>query len=104
MPVDIDKLEKTITQKDKKLSSQYKTEVPNEIIEEQTKKIPNLVFLAGALGSMALSAVLAARKRTVAGNFVGLWVPTILTFGLYNKLVKVEDEILKIHEARNNLH
>jgi hypothetical protein len=101
---DINDLEKTISQKDKKLSNQYKTEVPNEAIEEQTKKIPNLVFLAGALGSMALSALLASRKRTVAGNFVGLWVPTILTFGLYNKLVKVEDEILKIHESRNSLH
>ena len=94
----INDLEKTISQKDKKLSSQFKTEVPNEVIEEQTKKIPNLVFLAGALGSMALSALLASRKKTVAGNFVGLWVPTILTFGVYNKLVKVEDEILKMNE------
>lgn len=59
-----------ISQQDKKLSSRYKSEVPNEIIEEQTKKIPNLFFL-------------------------GLWVPTILTLGLYNKIVKLEDELLR---------
>lgn len=86
---------KGISQKDKKLSNRYKSEVPNEIIEEQTKKIPNLAFLGGAFASMLLSAGLAARNRKVMSNFVGLWVPTILTLGLYNKIVKLEDEILR---------
>ena len=96
--------DKTISQKDKKLSSQYKTEVPNEVIEEQTKKIPNMVFLVGAFGSMALSAILAARDKKVLGNFVGLWVPTILTFGVYNKLVKLEDELLRAKGPRSTIH
>ncbi len=86
-----------ISDQKNKLSSQYKTEVPNEIIEEQTKKIPNLVFLGLGLASMAGSLVLTMRKKVALGNFVGQWVPTLLIFGLYNKMIKVEDEILKIH-------
>ena len=85
-----------ISHQDRKLSSQYKSEIPNEIIEEQTKKIPNLVFfgmaMLGIIGSATLTFV--SRKKEL-GNFVGLWVPTILTLGLYNKMVKLEDELLR---------
>lgn len=88
-----------ISQQNKKMSGRFKSEVPNEMIEEQTKKIPNLLFLGLALAGMAISATLTMRNRKTLGNFVGLWVPTLLTFGLYNKLVKVEDEIL-----RNQMH
>lgn len=86
-----------ISEQNNKLSSQYKTEIPNEIIEEQTKKIPNLVFLGLGLASMVGSLALTMRKKVTLGNFVGQWVPTLLIFGLYNKMIKVEDEILKIH-------
>ncbi len=96
---DMDMSSESVSQRDKKMSGKYRSELPNEIIEEQTKKIPNLVFLGFALASMAASAVLTARKQKVMGNFVGLWAPAILSFGLYNKLVKVEDELL-----RNKLH
>lgn len=85
-----------ISQQDKKLSSEYRTEVPNEMVEEQTKKIPNLLFLGLAGASIAASAILTfGMKREQIGNFVGLWVPTILMFGIYNKIVKVEDEVLR---------
>ncbi len=84
-----------VSNKDQKLSSQYKSELPNEVIEEQTKKIPNLVFLGLGLASIIGSASLTASNKKVLGNFVGLWVPTLLIFGLYNKLVKVEDELLR---------
>ena len=89
-------MEMEISQQDKKLSNRYKTEVPNEAIEEQTKKIPNLFFLGIAGIAVAASAGLtfATQKKTL-GNFIGLWVPTILLFGVYNKLVKVEDEVLR---------
>lgn len=92
---DMDMSSESISQRDKKMSGKYRSEVPNEIIEEQTKKIPNLVFLGLALASMAASAALTARKRKTLGNFVGLWAPAILSFGLYNKLVKMEDELLR---------
>ena len=60
-------------------------------IEEQTAKIPSVGFLSLAIGSIALSLGLSifARKKEFA-NFVGLWVPTFLLFGIYNKLVKLE--------------
>ena len=96
---DMDMSSESFSQRDKKISGKYRSELPNEIIEEQTKKIPNLVFLGLALASMAASAALTARKQKVLGNFVGLWAPAILSFGLYNKLVKMEDEFL-----RNKLH
>jgi hypothetical protein len=89
----------TVSQQDKKMSSQYKTEVPNEIIEEQTKKVPNLLFLTLALGSMAGSLVLMLNRKKVVADFIGQWAPTLLIFGLYNKIVKVEDEILKLHKT-----
>ncbi len=85
-----------ISNQEKKLSNQYKTEIPNEVVEEQTKKIPNLVFLGLAGVAIAVSAGLnfGTEKKTLA-NFVGMWAPTLLLLGVYNKLVKVEDEMLR---------
>ena len=58
-------------------------------IENQTSKIPSGVYLALAVGSMALSAALAASsRRKDMANFVGLWAPSFLILGLYNKIVK----------------
>ncbi len=96
---DRDMSSESVSQQGRRMSGQYRTEKANEAIEEQTKKIPNLVFLGLALSAMAASAVLSARNKKVSANFVGLWVPTILTFGIYNKLVKMEDELL-----RNKMH
>lgn len=86
-----------ISQQSKKMSSDRKTEVPNEMIEEQTKKVPNVLFLSLGLASMAGSLILALNRRKELANFVGQWVPTLLIFGLYNKIVKVEDELLREH-------
>ena len=100
----------TIDNVDKKLSRKYSSEVPNEVIENQTKKIPNLVFLGLASASIVASAILAFRsgksgtKKTDLANFVGQWAPTILLFGLYNKIVKVEDEILSQSQDLQDLH
>ena len=60
-------------------------------IESYTAHIPSVGFLSLAIGSMAISGILAltSEKKTLA-NFVGLWVPTLLLFGIYNKLVKLE--------------
>lgn len=58
-------------------------------IEHQTAKIPSDVFLWGALGAMGLSLAMQVAGRKDRGNFVGQWVPTLLIFGLYNKIVKV---------------
>ena len=60
-------------------------------IENVTARIPSGGYLSLALGSMAASAAIAlfSRKKTMA-NFVGLWVPTLMLIGIYNKIVKVE--------------
>lgn len=58
-------------------------------IEKQTSKIPSGVFLALAIGAMAASAAFAAAsKRKDMATFVGLWAPSFLMLGLYNKIVK----------------
>lgn len=57
-------------------------------IEEQTSKLPSDVFLWGALGSMGLSLAFMLRKQKDVASFIGTWVPTLLLFGVYNKIVK----------------
>jgi hypothetical protein len=60
-------------------------------LENQTAKIPSMFFLNLALGAIAVSAVLKMSKKTEShSNFVGLWAPTLLLLGIYNKLVKIE--------------
>jgi hypothetical protein len=61
-------------------------------IETKTAQIPSDVFLWGALASMGVSLALqltGRNRRQNVGTFIGQWVPTILAFGLYNKIVKV---------------
>ncbi len=58
-------------------------------IEQQTAKLPSDVFLWTAIGAIAGSLLLQTLGKKEVSNFVGQWVPTILIFGLYNKLVKV---------------
>lgn len=62
-------------------------------IEQQTAKIPSIGFLGLAVGSMVASAALAffAQRKELA-TFVGLWAPSLLLIGVYNKLVKLEAE------------
>jgi hypothetical protein len=57
-------------------------------IEEQTAKLPSDTFLWIAVGAMAGSAALQIAGRRHISLFVGQWVPTMLLFGIYNKLVK----------------
>ena len=57
-------------------------------IEEQTAKLPSDTFLWMAVGAMATSATLQLMGNKHVSLFVGQWAPTLLIFGLYNKLVK----------------
>jgi len=58
-------------------------------IETYTSRIPSDIYLWGALGSMVASLGLAIAKQGKAATFIGQWVPTLLLFGVYNKIVKV---------------
>jgi hypothetical protein len=57
-------------------------------IERQTAKLPSDTFLWAAVGAMVVSAGLQIGGKQHVSNFVGQWAPTLLIFGLYNKLVK----------------
>ncbi len=85
----------TISNQEDKISAKYPSDRPNELIEEQTKKIPNLLFLGLAGASILASAGFAYGKKREVATFIGLWAPTLLLLGLYNKIVKVEDELLQ---------
>ena len=63
-------------------------------IEKQTAKVPSIGYLGLALTSMAASATIALvlGKRPL-GNFVGLWAPSFLLIGIYNKVVKLESDL-----------
>jgi len=58
-------------------------------IEDQTSKVPSIFYLGLAVASMAVSFGLAStQNRKGLANFIGLWAPTFLIMGLYNKIVK----------------
>ncbi|MGE0528312.1 MAG: hypothetical protein AB7G93_06090 [Bdellovibrionales bacterium] len=60
-------------------------------VENVTAKVPSMAYLGLAVGSMVLSASIAAfSERKSMANFVGLWAPSFLLIGIYNKLVKLE--------------
>jgi hypothetical protein len=64
------------------------------MIEEQTARVPSVTYLALAVGSMVASAALMVAGKKQAANFIGQWAPSLLVIGLYNKVVKLEDELL----------
>lgn len=59
------------------------------MLEQQAAKIPSDVFLFGAIGAMGLSLLFHIGRRREGSRFVGMWAPTLLTMGLYNKAVKL---------------
>jgi hypothetical protein len=64
-------------------------------IEEQTARVPSLTFMGLAVGSMIASAACMASGRRQLAQFIGQWVPSLLIIGLYNKVVKVEHDLLQ---------
>lgn len=76
-----------------------------DVIERRTGQVPSGTYLMLAIGSMVASAaiMLSARAstrgrlsgRAELANFVGQWAPSLLIIGVYNKLVKVEEELLR---------
>ena len=58
------------------------------LIEQQTARIPSHWFLLAALASMSASLGLEIAGHTRWSRFVGMWAPTLLITGVYNKLVK----------------
>lgn len=68
---------------------------PNEgqvtkVIEEQTAKVPSVVYLTAAFASMAGSLTLKLMGHRNTALFIGQWAAPFLIMGLYNKIVKTE--------------
>ena len=60
-------------------------------IENQTAKVPSVFFLSLAIaGILSSGAMKLIKPRSSVPDFIGLWVPTFLLLGLYNKIVKIE--------------
>ncbi len=59
-------------------------------IERQTARLlPSDLFMWAAGASIAAALLLKAQKRDHEALFVGHWAPTLLLFGVYNKMVKL---------------
>jgi hypothetical protein len=58
------------------------------VIERVTARAPSQLWLWLAGGSIAASITLFMKGRKQAGLLVGLWPPTFLIMGNYNKMVK----------------
>src|SRR5262245_59106809 len=67
-------------------------------IEERTAKVPSGAYLSLAVGSMIVAAALQLSRRRELASFVGLWAPSLLVIGLYNKVVKLEEEMLAMRD------
>lgn len=59
---------------------------------ESIENLPSSVYYGGVFGSILLSMLLFVTGRKHAAIFVGLWAPTILNLGLYNKLLRPSQE------------
>lgn len=60
---------------------------------ETVENLPSSVYYGGVFGSILLSLGLFFSGKRLAGIFVGLWAPTILNLGLYNKLLNPSREL-----------
>ncbi len=63
-----------------------------EDIMETIENLPSSVYYGGVFGSILLAIGLFSTGKREAGIFVGLWAPTILNLGLYNKLLRPSKE------------
>ncbi|HEX8834592.1 MAG TPA: hypothetical protein VF719_10350 [Abditibacteriaceae bacterium] len=56
------------------------------------ERMPSTVYYGSVLGSIVLSLGMYLSGKKHAALFVGLWAPTILNLGLYNKLLRPSQE------------
>ena len=61
-----------------------------EKIEDQTAKVPSVVYLGAAIASMGVSLALKCLGKRHTALFVGQWAAPFLLLGIYNKIVKTE--------------
>ena len=62
-------------------------------ILETVENLPTSVYYGGVFGSILLAISLFLSGKKLEAIFVGLWAPTILNLGLYNKLLRPSSEV-----------
>jgi len=62
-------------------------------VEDQTARIPSDTFLVAALASVGTAIVCELTGRKHMASFIGMWAPTLLAFGLYNKIARAQREM-----------
>lgn len=75
-----------------RINTLYQKETIMDDVLESIENLPSSVYYGGVFGSIILSLGLYLSGRRQAGIFVGLWAPTILNLGLYNKLLRPSQE------------
>jgi hypothetical protein len=60
----------------------------NALTEKAASKTPSSLFIAGAVASIAISLFLQILGKKQWSQFVAHWVPSLVAFGLYNKMAK----------------
>lgn len=60
---------------------------PLESTLTQLRKMPSEFYFLGVGATIVLSLLLFMAGRRWASLFIGLWPPTILAFGMFNKLI-----------------
>lgn len=74
------------------LTSERKAKLGSELKEgviERVARVPSDFFLWGAFGAMAFAAICEVTNQKDRAAGVRPWVPTLLTLGVYNKLMKM---------------
>lgn len=59
-------------------------------VENQTSRIPSMVYLCAGLSALAASACMMCYGKKHTALMVGQWAAPLLIMGLYNKVVKTE--------------
>lgn len=58
------------------------------LVEQQAARLPSHLFLFASFFAMAVSLVAELAGHPRVSRLVGMWAPTLLIMGVYNKLVK----------------
>jgi hypothetical protein len=62
-------------------------------IQEQMEKMPSSFYYWAVIGSIVGSAALMLMGKSRLAMFVGLWPPTLLNLGLFNKILRPSHEM-----------
>ncbi len=59
-------------------------------VEDRAAHVPSDTLLVAAIASVGLALFCEMTGKKQAANFVGHWAPTLLAFGLYNKISRAQ--------------